>query len=628
MEKLRMTSSDVTANNTAKIAELFPGVMTEAVDPEGNTVRAVDFDLLRQELSDHLVEGPQERYQLDWPGKRASAFAANAPIAKTLRPIRKESVDFDATKNLFIEGDNLDALKLLQESYLSKVKVIYIDPPYNTGHDFVYNDDFGETVADYLAKSGQSNDEGSRLITNLETSGRFHSDWLSFMYPRLRLARNLLSDDGVIFVSISEHEVDNLRKLMDAVFGEANFIGQIAVSKGTTTGQDASHIGSSIDFLLVAARNRNSYVPNGLPLDDKDVARFREADERGRFSTLQFRKTGSNDRREDRPSMYYAVTAPDGTAVYPVGPGGYESRWRAGRDQYDRWVAEDMIVWNSDLSGIWKPYVKYYLEGRTKQVSNYWDDIEGNKKATMVVKDLLGAGIFSNPKPVGLLRKILHIATDSDSLVLDFFAGSGTTAHAVMELNATDGGRRSFIQVQLAEKVPAGSAAAKAGYSNIAEIAKERIRRAGTSIRDGAGMIGDQLDVGFRAVRVDTTNMADVLRVPDETDQQSLEGLGSSVKQGRTGEDLLFQVLLDWGLEITAPIVSETVEEHEVFLVDGGALVACFSKRISPELVRDLAKRQPLRAVFRDAGFASDDARINAEQIFKEISPSSDVKVI
>jgi adenine-specific DNA-methyltransferase len=623
-----MTSPDLTASNVAKIAELFPGVITETLDVEGNLVRAVDFDLLRQELSDHVVEGPQERYQLDWPGKRAAAFAANAPIAKTLRPIREESVDFDTTKNLFIEGDNLDALKLLQESYLGKVKLIYIDPPYNTGHDFVYNDDFGATVAQYLAQSGQSDEEGSRLITNLETSGRFHSDWLSFMYPRLKLARNLLADDGVFFASISEHEVDNLRKLMDSVFGEGNFIGQIAVSKGTTTGQDASHIGSSIDFLLVAARDRGCYVPNGLPLDEKDVARFRDEDARGRFSTLQFRKTGSNDRRQDRPSMYYPVEAPDGTSAFPTGPGGYESRWRAGRDQYDRWVAEDMIVWNKDDSGNWKPYVKYYLEGRTKQVSNYWDDIEGNKKATLVVKDLLGAGIFSNPKPVGLLKKILHIATDPDSVVLDFFAGSGTTAQAVMELNSADGGNRSFIQVQLPERVPETSAAAKAGYSNIAEIARERIRRAGASAIDAAGMVGGQLDVGFRAFRVDTTNWADVFLTPDETDQQALAGLEGSVKQDRTGEDLLFQVLLDWGLEVTTPIAVEEVEGRRVFVVDDGALIACFDADVSTALVQAVAKREPLRAVFRDSGFASDDARINAEQIFKELSPVTDVKAV
>ncbi|MCK9822360.1 site-specific DNA-methyltransferase [Nocardioides cavernae] len=623
-----MTSPDLTASNVAKIAELFPGVITESVDADGKPVTAVDFDLLRQELSDHVVDGPQERYQLDWPGKRAAAFAANAPIAKTLRSVRDESVDFDTTKNLFIEGDNLDALKLLQESYLGKVKLIYIDPPYNTGHDFVYNDDFGQTTAEYLARSGQSDTTGSRLVANLETSGRFHSDWLTFMYPRLKLARNLLSDDGVFFASISEHEVDNLRKLMDSVFGEGNFIGQVAVSKGTTTGQDASHIGSSIDFLLVAARDRNSYVPNGLPLDARDIARFRDEDSRGRFSTLQFRKTGNSDRRADRPSMYYAVKAPDGTDVYPIGPSGYESRWRAGRDQFDRWAAEDMIVWQQDNAGAWKPYVKYYLEGRTKQVSNYWDDIEGNKKATLVVKELLGAGIFSNPKPVGLLRKILHIATDPESIVLDFFAGSGTTAHAVMELNAEDGGRRKFIQVQLAERVPEGSAAAKAGYADIAQIARERIRRAGARVIESAGMVGGDLDNGFRALRVDTTNMSDVLRTPDATRQHELTGLENSVKPGRTGEDLLFQVLLDWGLDLALPISIETIEGRESFVIDEGALVACFDDDVTPELIRALARQKPLRAVFRDSGFASDDARINAEQVFKELSPTTDIKVI
>ena len=550
------------------------------------------------------------------------------PIAKTLRPVREESVDFDTTKNLFIEGDNLDALKLLQESYLGKVKLIYIDPPYNTGNDFVYSDNFADTAEGYLTKSGQIDDLGLRLVANTEANGRFHSDWLSMMYPRLKLARNLMSDEGVFFASISEHEVDNLRKLLDAVFGERNFIGQIAVSKGTTTGQDAGHIGSSIDFLLVAARNRDFYMPRGLPLDSKDVARFNQEDTRGRYSMLQFRKTGSNDRREDRPNLYYELTAPDGSKVYPIGPGGYDSCWRAARSQFDTWEKDDMIVWQRDASGAYKPYVKYYLEGRTKQVSNYWDDIEGNKKATLVVKDLLGKGVFSNPKPVGLIKKILHIATEKDSLVLDFFAGSATTAHAVMELNAEDGGVRTHIQVQLPEAVPDDSPAAKAGYATIAEISRARIRRAGEVISAAAGLAAESLEVGFRALRIDTTNMADVLRTPDETQQETLSVLADSVKPDRSGEDLLFQVLLDWGLELTMQISMEKVEGHELFVVEDDALIACFDTEVSPDLVRAIAKREPLRAVFRDSGFASDDARINAEQIFREVSPATDVKAI
>jgi adenine-specific DNA-methyltransferase len=628
MDKLTMHSPDLTKSNIDRIAELFPTVITETNDDEGNVVRAVDFDLLRQELSDHVAEGPQERYQLDWPGKREALFVANAPIAKTLRPLREESVDFGTTKNLFIEGDNLDALKLLQESYLGKVKLIYIDPPYNTGNDFVYSDDFATSTQEYLAKSGQTDLGGVRLVANTDANGRFHSDWLSMMYPRLKLARNLLTDDGVIFVSISEHEVDNLRKLMNAVFGESNFIGQIAVAKGTTTGQDAGHIGSSIDFLLVSARKRDEYVPNGLPLNADDVARFRNHDARGYYSTLQLRKTGNNDRREDRPSLFYPVTAPDGSDVYPIGPGGYESRWRAGRDQFDQWLAADMIVWQKDSSGHYRPYVKYYLEGRTKQVSNFWDDIEGNKKATLVLKDLLGPGVFSNPKPVGLLKKILHIVTDKDSLVLDFFSGSATTAHAVMEMNADDGGARTHIQIQLPEAVPDGSAAAKAGYETIADISRERIRRAGKAVSERAGLVTDRLDTGFRSLKVDTTNMTNVLQTPDETDQQALTGLHDSVKQGRSGEDLLFQVLLDWGLELTMPIATENIDGREVFVVDDDLLIACFATTVTTEVVRKIAQRHPMRAVFRDSGFASDAARINAEQIFREISPRSDVKAI
>lgn len=628
MEKRALHSPDLTARNVERLAELFPQVITESRDAEGNVTVAVDFDLLRQELSDHVVEGPQERYQLDWPGKRAAAFAANAPIAKTLRPVREESVDFDSTRNLFIEGDNLEALKLLQESYLGKVKLIYIDPPYNTGSDFVYDDDFAESSSDYLARSGQKSETGDRLVANTEANGRFHSDWLSMMLPRLKLARNLLSDDGVIFASISEHEVDNLRKLLEEVFGEPNFIGQIAVSKGTTTGQDAGHIGSSIDFLLVASRDRNSYVPNGLPLDAKDIARFNQVDARGQFSMLQFRKTGSNDRREDRPNLYYPLIAPDGSSVYPIGPGGYESCWRAARSQFDTWSRSDMIVWQRDGAGAYKPYVKYYLEGRTKQVSNYWDDIEGNKKATLTVKELLGKGVFSNPKPVGLVRKILHIATSKDSLVMDFFAGSATTAHAVMELNASDGGTRSFIQIQVPEPVPDGSAAAGAGYSHIAEISRERIRRAGAAITQTAGLAAQRLDLGFRTFTIDTTNRADVLLTPEDTEQHVLPQLQGSVKAGRTPEDLLFQVLLDWGLDLSLPIGRGQIDGYEVFDVADGALIACFDSEIGSELVRAIAERAPVRAVFVDASFGSDAARINAEQIFREVSPETEVRAI
>ncbi|OAI40069.1 DNA methyltransferase [Actinobacteria bacterium SCGC AG-212-D09] len=628
MQKLDLHSPDLTVQNIERLIEILPSVATEKLDDDGAPVRAIDFDLLRQELSDHIIEGPQERYQLDWPGKREALFAANAPIARTLRPSRDESVDFDTTRNLFIDGDNLEALKLLQESLLGKVKLIYIDPPYNTGNDLVYNDDFASSTGEYLERSGQADAEGTRLVANTDANGRFHSDWLSMMYPRLKLARNLLSDDGVVFASISEHEVDNLRKLFDSTFGEGNFIGQIAVSKGTTTGQDAGHIGSSIDFLLIYARNREEYIPHGLPLDAKDVARFSHEDARGRFSTLQFRKTGSNDRREDRPNLYYALTAPDGSEVYPIGPGGYESCWRAARAQFEAWEGADMIVWQKDPDGKYKPYVKYYLEGRTKQVSNYWDDIEGNKKATLVVKELVGKGVFSNPKPVGLIKKILYIATERDSVVLDFFSGSGTTAHAVMQLNAEDGGSRSHIQIQLPEPTPEGSAARAAGYESIADIAKARIRLAGGQILKGDTHSDWDRDVGFRALRIDTTNMTDVLRAPDHVEQSELDGLTDSVKPDRFGEDLLFQVLLDWGLDLALPIVADEIVGHPVLVVDDGALMACFSATVTADLVSAIANRQPLRAVFRDSAFATDADRVNVEQVFAEKSPSTDVKAI
>lgn len=623
-----MHSPDLTERNIERIAELFPSVITESRDAEGRVVRAVDFDLLRQELSDHVVDGPRERYGLNWPGKREALFTANAPIAKTLRPVREESVNFDTTQNLFIEGDNLDALKLLQESYLGKVKLIYIDPPYNTGNDFIYNDDFSESAAEFLEKSGQVDDDGNRLVANTESNGRFHSDWLSMMYPRLKLARNLLTEDGAMFVSIDENEVDNLRKLLDSVFGESNFIGQIAVSKGTTTGQDAGHIGSSIDFLLVYARQRDAYVPRGLPLSEKDIARFNQVDSRGRFSTLQFRKTGSNDRREDRPNLYYAIRAPDGSLVYPIGPGGYESRWRASQEAFQAWVDSDMIVWREGDDGSFRPYVKYYLENRTKQVSNYWDDVEGNKKGTAVLKELVGKGVFSNPKPVGLIKKILYIGTDRDSLVLDFFSGSATTAQAVLELNAQDGGARRHIQIQITEPVPDDSPARQAGFTTIPEIGRARIGAVGRRLLSDQCHADWNRDTGFRTLRIDTSGRRDVFSAAVEYIQDSLLDSVESVKPDRASEDLVFQVLLDWGLELSVPIVREELAAHEVFDVDNGALLACFDETVSLEAVEAIARREPLRAVFRASAFATDADRINSEQLFAQYSPATDVKAI
>lgn len=622
-----MTSPDLTDANVDKLAELFPNVVTETLDAEGNPKRAVDFDLLRQELSDHVVEGPQERYRLDWPGKRAAAFAANAPIAKTLRPMREESVDFDTTKNLFIEGDNLDALKLLQESYLGKVKLIYIDPPYNTGNDFVYSDSFAQSIDEYLHASGQTDGTGTRLIANTEANGRFHSDWLSMIYPRLKLARNLMADNGVIFISIDDNEIGQLRRICDEVFGESNFLAQIVWQKRTSP-EARKRLGAGHEYIVVYARDStvvaDALLP--LPLDEMDRAAFSNPDNdpRGPWVSSDFTAPGY------RPNQMYQIVTPSGLKVGPP-PG---RCWMNVESEYKAQVSEGRFWFGPDGQGI--PRRKTYLAERDgKSAWTWWPNAEvgHTQEGTREVRALFdkdGPTYFDFPKPVRLMQRIVQLAThpDRDEIVLDFFAGSGSMAHAVMAQNAADGGNRRFIMVQIDEAPSPKSDAAKSGYGSIAEISRDRLRRARQNIIGEYGLTSSDLDAGFRALKVDTTNMADVLRTPDEIDQLSLSGLQDSVKADRSEEDLLFQVLLEWGLELTMPIAVERMDGHDVFVVEDGALVACFDSEVSLNLVRLIAEREPLRAVFRDSSFASDDARINAEQVFREVSPTTDVKAI
>jgi len=622
MDKLRMTSPDLTVSNIDSIAELFPSVVTESIDADGTPVMAIDFDLLRQELSGHLVEGPQERYQLDWPGKRAAAFAANAPIAKTLRPLRGESVEFDATENLFIEGDNLEALKLLQESYLGKVKVIYIDPPYNTGNDFVYEDDYASDAEAYLAKSGQTDDAGVRLVANPESNGRFHSDWLSMMYPRLKLARNLLSDDGLVFISVDDSEAGNLKRMCDEVFGAQNFVGQL-VWKSRVSEDTRSVTGLSNDHEYVLSYRRTE--AGRLRGVEKDLGKFSNPDNdpRGPWRSADITGLATRDRR---PNLHYDLVDPSTGRVYPPPHKG----WRYERTTMATKIEEGRVLWPSDPAG--RPRHKLFVNEMASpfksatSVLQSWSTGSGTRE----VNELLGGGVFDFPKPTGLIKFLIDQSSTDESgdVVMDFFAGSSSTAHAVMLQNAIDGKARRFIMIQIDERPGEKSAAANAGFESIAEISRERIRRAGVKVLEDAGMQADALDVGFRTLKVDTTNMADVLRTPDETEQGALEGLEDSVKPGRTGEDLLFQVLLDWGLELTMPIGIEVLEGYEVYTVEDDALIACFDGDIRVELVRAIANRQPVRVVFRDSGFDSDDARINAEQIFKELSPATDVKAI
>lgn len=651
-----MHSPDLTQQNIDKIAELFPTVVTESLDDGGNPVRAVDFDLLRQELSDHVVDGPQERYQLDWPGKREAMFAANAPIAKTLRPVREESVDFDTTQNLFIEGDNLDALKLLQESYLGKVKLIYIDPPYNTGNDFIYDDDFSETVEEYLAKSGQVDEVGNRLVANPKTNGRFHSDWLSMMYPRLRLARNLLADDGAIFISIDDNEMNNVVAMCNEIFGNHNHLNTF-VWVSNLKGRQISGSGAAgtKEYIVSYARKidevgefraAGAALKSLMPAVYKGFNYDLHEDDRGPFVLKnELHNTNSAFNEVTRPNLVFDIyfnpeslevrTAPVSdlhahsgfVKITPKPNNNGTNRYHAFRWSAKKVKDESFNLAFVEAPGGWKVFTKVRDVDSTA-LKDLLMNINTNDGAADISRIGFDQKWFDYPKPVALIRLLCEAASSKESIVLDFFAGSGTTAQAVMEQNVADGGSRRFIMAQIGAEVDSGSPGASGEFRTISEISKARIRRAGAKIVATAGLTGVGFDCGFRALKVDTTNMADVLRTPDAIGQDQLALYTDSVKQDRTGEDLLFQVLLDWGLDLSLPIAVEQVEGHEVFVVDDGALIACFGDEVSRALVREIAVREPLRAVFRDSGFATDSDRINAEQVFAEVSPATDVKAI
>ncbi len=627
MQKLKMHTPDLTQDNIARIRELLPSCVTETKDVQGNIKLAVDFDQLKQELSNQIVEGPQERYHLNWPGKREALLTANAPIAKTLRPARDESVNFDATKNLFIEGDNLDALKLLQETYLGKVKMIYIDPPYNTGRDFVYEDDFSENSEDFLKRSNQKDNQGNRLVANTESNGRFHSDWLSMMYPRIKLARNLLSEDGVIFISIDDGEVHNLRKICDEIFGADNFIANIVWQKKYAVSNDDPGIAPMHDHIL-AYRKSAAFLRNLLPRTEKQTERYKNIDNdpRGPWSSDNYI---SNNSKDDRPTLYYPIRHPKtGQDVWPG-----ENAWRYSKDKHATMEAENRLYWGPDMS-YERPRMKRFLNEIQDGIvpSTWWPfvDFGHNDEASKEVNEILGKKkVFTFPKPIRLLEQIVRIGTNKESIILDFFSGSGSTAHAVMRLNSEDGGNRNFIMVQLPEVCDEKSEAFKEGYKNIADISKERIRRSGKKIIETECHENWIKDIGFRVLKVDTSTMADIYYVPDAVKQNDLLKSVENIKQGRDNpEDLLFQVLLDWGVDLTLPIRKEKIQGKNIFFVDENALVACFDTDISEELVKELAGRKPLRVVFRDNGFASDAVKINVEQIFKQLSPGTDVRSI
>lgn len=624
MEKLKMHSPDLSQENVTKIRALFPGCVTEAEDEKGNLRLFVDFDQLRQELSDQIIEGPQERYRLDWPGKREALALANAPIAKTLRPSQEESVDFDNTQNLFIEGDNLEALKLLQETFLGKVKLIYIDPPYNTGNDFVYDDDFSESSEDYFFRSFQANETGQRLVANPSSNGRFHSDWLSFIYPRLKRAKDFLSDDGVIFISIDDGELDNLKKICDEIFGENNFKSKLVWQKRYTRSNNTVDFTTVVENILVYAKSEN-FLVNLLERSDEADARYTnpDSDPRGPWKGASFLNPA---RPEERPNLCYPITNPNtGNVTEPS-----RNAWRRSKAEFDKLQAQGLLYWGSDGSAK-VPSVKMFLSSaRRLTPMNFWDhEFAGNTDdGSRDFHDLIPERVFENPKPVRLIERVIEHGCGLNDIVLDFFAGSGSTAHAVMRKNASDGGNRKYILVQIAEKVEESSEAYRRGYRSIAEISKERIRRAGRKILDGDSNSNWIRDVGFRVLKVDTSNMQDVYYRPDKVDQKDLLHAVDNVKPDRTAEDLLFQVLVDWGVDLTLPIRRETVQGKTVFFMDENALVACFDRGVTEELVKELAGREPLRVVFRDNGFVSDAVKINVEQVFRQLSPGTDVKSI
>ena len=613
MSKMKFESPDLTAQNIDRIAALFPNCITEAPDGRGGIQRAVNFELLKQMLSPDVVDG-DEHYEFTWVGKKASIVEANKPIRKTLRPCPEESKDWDTTENLYIEGDNLEVLKLLQESYLGKVKMIYIDPPYNTGNDFIYADDFMRSQEEENEQMGMYDEDENRLFKNTDTNGRFHSDWCSMIYSRLILARNLLTDDGVIFVSIDDNEQDNLKKICSEVFGSSNLVGVILWKK-KTNGNNMGFLPPVHDYILCFAKNIETIKDMGYPVTDEFIAKTfsnPDRDARGPWTTT--------DLSANHRGPYFAIKNPKTDDIHYPPNGRY---WVFNEQEVQKRIEDGRIIFGK--SGTGKPVQKVFLSSRKfakVRADSWWENKGMNEDATKELNELLGeAKLFTHPKPSKLLYNLCKICTAESDVILDFFSGSATTAHAVMQLNAEDGGHRKFIMVQLPEACDEKSEAYKAGYRNICEIGKERIRRAGEKIKSESPLTTQDLDVGFRILKLDDTNMKDVYYAPDEYDQGMLAGLESNIKEDRSDLDLLFGCLLDWGLPLSLPYTSEQIEGCTVHTYNEGDLIACFDENIPERVVKEIAKRKPLRAVFRDAGFASSPEKINVFEICKFYMP-------
>ena len=618
MEKLNIITAEMAEKNIEILGQMFPNCLTEKKNDEGKIVKAIDFDKLRQELADSVVEGPEERYQFTWPDKRNAIRLANAPTTKTLRPCREESVDFDNTQNLYIEGDNLDVLKILRENYLGKIKMIYIDPPYNTGNDFVYNDDFSQTSSEYIAESGQFDSDGNRLVLNTESNGRFHTDWLNMMYPRLKVAKDLLSDDGVIFISIDDNEVDNLRKLCDEVLGEVNFVAQIVWQKIHSIKNDAKFFSDNHEYALLYARDKSNYRVQLLPRTESMNERYKNLDNdpRGPWQSGDLVASG------ERSAGHFIVTSPKTGKQFDVPQG---KHWVYSEANLKAMLDDNRIWFGADGNSF--PRKKRFLtevqDGRTPSTIWLSEEVGHNQSATREVKLLFDDNkYFDFPKPVDYILQMLQVASVKDSLILDFFSGSATTAHAVMQLNAEDGGNRKFIMVQLPEMTDEKSEAYKAGYKNICEIGKERIRRAGKKVKEEAGLQGQNLDIGFRVLKLDSANEKEVKRTPSEVPVEQglfdamLDDMVENIKEDRTPEDLLFQVLPMCNLPLSCKIETKEIDGKCVFIVEDGYLIACFDDEINENVITEIAKMKPYYFVMRDSSLATDNVADNFDQIF------------
>ncbi len=630
MDKMKMESVNMVDRNIEKIGAIFPNCITEMLDEERSTPKnkvykkAINFELLKQMLSNDVIEG-EEAYEFTWVGKKAAIVEANKTTRKTLRPCKEESVDWDNTENLYIEGDNLEVLKLLQESYLSKIKMIYIDPPYNTGSDFIYRDNFKTSTNDYEGDLGIFDDNGNRMFKNTDSNGRFHSDWCSMMYSRLLLAKNLLTDDGVIFISIDDNELNDLYMICNEVFGETNFESCVAWRRRTNQPNDKSKMIAKVaEYILVYAKNSSYLAENkafyGVPLTEERKREYKNPDNdpKGPWSTNPWKAAVG------RGGTKYRITTPTGII--------FDETWYGTKQTFESLLSENRVHWTDGGNGY--PRIKIYLvdaEREGQAAINFFtpDRYGSNQEGSSTLQSLMGVkGLFDNPKPTTLIKSLMKLAMHQDSIVLDFFSGSATTAHSVMELNAEDNGNRKYIMVQLPEKCNESNVASKNGYSTISEIGKERIRRAGRKIKEDYSLTLANLDTGFRVMKLDDSNMNDVYYNPEEYSQDLLSMMESNVKSDRSDLDLLFGCLLEWGLPLSLPYSSEKIDGCTVHNYNDGDLIACFDENIPDTVIKNIAKKQPLRAVFRDSSFADSPSKINVGEIFKLMAPDTRIKVI